>query len=138
MTVDNRTGIILTLGDVMSNPVIDSSGTKRWCNADGQLHRLDGPAIEYSDGTKSWWVNDLLHRLDGPAIERVDGYKAWWVNGKRHRVDGPAYEGADGTKAWHVNDEYLTEAEFNSRTTTKELSIADIEKLLGYPVKVVK
>ena len=99
----------------MSNPVIDSNGTKRWYTADGQRHRVDGPA--------RIWAN---------------GDKAWWVNGKRHRVDGPAYEGADGTKAWHVNDEYLTEAEFNSRTTTKELSIADIEKLLGYPVKVVK
>lgn len=24
-----------------------------------------------------------LHRLDGPAIEYRDGYKAWYVDGKR-------------------------------------------------------
>ncbi len=24
---------------------------------DGKLHRKDGPAIEYYNGTKSWWLN---------------------------------------------------------------------------------
>ena len=33
--------------------VIDSYGTKRWYQ-NGQLHREDGPAVEYADGTKSW------------------------------------------------------------------------------------
>ena len=66
----------------MSNPVIDSSGTKRWYNADGQLHRLDGPAVEYADGYKAWWVNGQLHRLDGPTIDCANGYKAWYLYGK--------------------------------------------------------
>jgi len=26
-------------------------------NEYGQLHRDDGPAIEYPDGRKEWWVN---------------------------------------------------------------------------------
>ncbi len=47
-------------------------------------HRLDGPAMEFADGTKQWYQNDLLHRLDGPAIERPNGYKAWWVNGEEY------------------------------------------------------
>jgi len=43
--------------------------------------------IEYSDGSKSWWVDGKLHRLDGPAIERLEdhtgpGHKEWWVNGQ--------------------------------------------------------
>ena len=40
----------------MSNPVIDSMCNKRRYNADGQYHRLDGPAIEWADGTKLWYL----------------------------------------------------------------------------------
>jgi hypothetical protein len=32
------------------NPFIDSYGNKHWDNDNGELHREDGPAIEYSDG----------------------------------------------------------------------------------------
>ena len=67
-------------------------------------HRLDGPAIEYKDGTKEWWVDDKLHRIDGPAIEYGDGSKEWYVDGKRHRLDGPAVEDANGSKYWFVDD----------------------------------
>lgn len=51
----------------------------------------DGDAL-YQDET------GLLHRLDGPAVEWSDGYKAWYVNGKRHRIGGPAIIWADGGK----------------------------------------
>jgi hypothetical protein len=27
-----------------------------------------------------WRLNDKLHREDGPAIEYVNGDKAWWLN----------------------------------------------------------
>jgi hypothetical protein len=56
---------------------------KEWRNEDGDLHRLDGPAIEWEDGTKQWRVNGKLHRLDGPAVEFADGYKIWWIVGKK-------------------------------------------------------
>ena len=46
------------------------------------LHRTDGPAIEFADGSKRWWVESQLHRLDGPAVEWADGSKEWWVEGK--------------------------------------------------------
>ena len=31
-----------------------------------------------------YWLDEdgLLHREDGPAVEWNDGYKAWWLNGK--------------------------------------------------------
>jgi hypothetical protein len=45
-------------------------------------HREDGPACEYSDGGKAWWLNDQLHREDGPAIEEINGYKYWFLNSK--------------------------------------------------------
>lgn len=45
----------------------------------------------------------IRHRTDGPAIEYANGYREWWVNGKRHRLDGPAYEHAKGDKVWFIN-----------------------------------
>jgi len=60
-----------------------------------------------------------LHRVDGPAIEYDDGSREWYLNGKLHREDGPAIEWADGSKEWFLNDKHLTEKEFNKR---KELS----------------
>ena len=40
-----------------------------WRNLEGKFHRENGPAIEHSDGYKSWWINGQRHRIDGPAIE---------------------------------------------------------------------
>ena len=73
------------------------------------LHREDGPAIEYADGDKEWWINGKLHREDGPAIEDADGYKAWWINGKQ-----------------------LTEEEFDARRNpTTELTLHEIAEKFG-------
>jgi hypothetical protein len=52
-----------------------------WRNAEGQIHREDGPAIEYTDGTKQWWANGKPHRVDGPAVEHSDGTKVWYLHG---------------------------------------------------------
>lgn len=32
-------------------------------------------------GTKCWWLNNERHRTDGPAIEYADGQKRWYING---------------------------------------------------------
>jgi hypothetical protein len=63
--------------------VVDSNGTKLWKNKNNQLHRIDGPAAEYSNGHNAWYQNDLLHRIDGPAVEYNDGKKLWYKNGIR-------------------------------------------------------
>ena len=65
---------------------------KEYRNSEGKLHRENGPAVEWANGTKAWYVNDELHREDGPAIEWASGAKEWWING-----------------------EEFTEEEFNSR-----------------------
>ena len=114
------------------------NGTKHWFLND-KLHREDGPASEYADGSKSWWTNGYRHREDGPAVEDADGSKSWWTNGYRHREDGPALEYADGTKHWFLNGEEYTKEEFLKKTApVKEYTVADLEKLLGHPVKIVK
>jgi len=82
---------------------VDRDGTKRWKNTNGKLHREDGPAIEYANGDKVWYINGIKHRLDGPAVEDVNGDRFWYKNDKRHREDGPAIEYATGNKYWYIN-----------------------------------
>ena len=92
-----------------------------------------------ANGDKLWYLNGELHREDGPAIEKVNGDNYWYLNGELHREDGPAIEYVDGNKYWYLDDIRYTEAEFNAMLNPeKELSVADIEKLLGYKVKIVK
>jgi hypothetical protein len=94
---------------------VDNRGTKRWYNEEDQLHRLDGPAVEWSDGDKWWYQKGKLHRLDGPAVEYSDGHKEWFQNDKLHRLDGPAIEWADGGKAWFIEGEQYNEEKFNAK-----------------------
>ena len=114
-------------------------GTRCYYNNAGELHRDDGPAVEWYDGTKDWYQNGQLHRTDVPAIERSNGTKEWFQNGQRHRADGPAVVFEDGDKRWCINGKYLTEAEFLAATQpVVEMTVADIEKLVGKRVKIIK
>ena len=120
---------------------VDDEGTTRWykdakCKI---LHRENDPAVQYTDGTKFWFQNGQCHRTDGPAIEWSYGTKSWWQNGQYHRTDGPAIERADGYKFWYINGEGMTEAEFLAATQpVVELTVADVEKLVGKRVKIIK
>ena len=102
---------------------------------DGQLHRVDGPAVEYTNGTKLWCQNGQLHREDGPAVEHADGYKAWYKNDQLHRADGPAAQWADGTKSWYINGKRVTQAAVMK--PVKQCIVARIKALLGHKIKVV-
>jgi hypothetical protein len=115
-----------------------NNGTRKWL-LDGKFHREDGPAVEYADGDRYWYLNGKRHREDGPAIEYADGSRFWYLNGERHREDGPAVEYSDGSRYWFLNGVEYTEEEFLKKTAkVKELTVAEIEALLGYSVKVVK
>jgi hypothetical protein len=118
---------------------IDSRGAKRYFSDREMtiLHREDGPAIEFANGSKEWWLNNRLHREDGPAIENANGSKSWWINGKRHREDGPAIENASGYKQWWLNGEYLTKEEFNARGNV-ELTLDEIAAKFGVSVDQLK
>jgi hypothetical protein len=62
---------------------VDVYGNKVWRNSSGKLHRIDGPAIEHSNGDKSYCIDGKYHRIDGPAIEYVNDFKMWWyMNGE--------------------------------------------------------
>jgi hypothetical protein len=114
---------------------VNERGTFWYLN--GKRHREDGPACEYASGSKYWCLNDKLHRENDPAIEHSDGTKYWYLNGKYHRENGPAIERSDGDKYWYLNGEYLSEEEFNKRTKVIEMTVEEVEKLLGHRVKIV-
>lgn len=65
----------------MQTVVINKNLDRFFYNKKFQLHRDNGPAIEYSNGDRVWYQNDKRHRIDGPAVEYENGYKSWWVNG---------------------------------------------------------
>ena len=81
----------------------------------------------------------LCHREDGPAVEYADGYKAWFLNGKRHREDGPAVEYPEGFKAWFLNNRRYTEEEFKKRTAKEIiLTLDEIAAKFGINVSKLK
>ena len=117
--------------------IVNLGHSIEYTNELGQLHREDGPAVEYNNGKKEWWINGKLHRTDGPAreyidkkfwfkngvyhrennlpaIEYIEGYKAWFVEGLRHREDGPAIIKRSGIKEWYLNDNKYTEEEYGN------------------------
>ena len=36
-----------------------------------------------ANGDKEWYLNGQLHREDGPAVEYANGDKYWYLNGQR-------------------------------------------------------
>ena len=87
------------------------------------------------------WENEegQIHREDGPAIEYIGDSKSWYRNGKRHREDGPAVEHADGVEYWYLEGVCLTKEAWKAKMNpVKEMSVQEISELLGFEVKVVK
>ncbi len=63
----------------------------------------------------------------------------WRLDGQLHREDGPAIENANGRRFWFLKGQLVTEEQHQRRTQPAvELTVAEIEKLLGKRVKIVK
>lgn len=77
-----------------STPFVEESGTIFWANAQGILHRNNGPCLivklnnyEYCE----WKIRGIYHRVGGPAIISkyvdsgmdVDSIR-WFLNGKEY------------------------------------------------------
>ncbi len=121
-------------------PAIEASNGEKYWYIDGELHRVNGPAIDNANG-RFWFINGHYHRDGDPAIESANGSKFWYKHGKLHREDGPACEYHNGfDNSWHLNGiKYNSESDWKSALNpVKELSVAEISELLGYEVKVVK
>src|ERR1035437_5403589 len=77
-------------------------GRQEW-RENGELHREDGPAIKFKDGTRMWYRHGRPHREDGPAAEFADGIRSWYRHGQLHREDGPAIETPDGSEVYYLH-----------------------------------
>ena len=99
---------------------IDQYGNQYWYNEHDQLHRTDGPAIVYANGSQLWYFNGKRHRLDGPAVIDPDGDQSWYFNGEYHRTDGPALIYADGYQYWFIHGNQVTEDEYYDITQSEE------------------
>lgn len=81
----------------------------------------------------------ILHREDGPAIEFSDGSKSWFKDGKLHREDGPAIYTYDGGESYYLNDAWYTKAAWTKAVfKVVELTLEDIAKLAGVSVEKIK
>ena len=56
-----------------------------WYNQKGQCHREDGPAIEWANGTKEWYINGRK------LTEQEFNNRKASCNGKIIEVDGKKY-----------------------------------------------
>ena len=90
-------------------------GLKTWHDENNKLHRDgDEPAMIYPPNGKCkiWYFHGLVHRENGPAKIWNDGSKEWWVNGKPHRLDGPAMmesrSGQPKAYMWFIEGKEMT------------------------------
>lgn len=65
---------------------IDQAGSEIW-------HRVDQP--------------DIIHREDGPAIIWDDGSKFWYYDGVNHNENGPSAIYRTGKVYWHYHGMHL-------------------------------
>lgn len=91
---------------------IGGQGNIYYTLPNGQHHREDGPAVEYTHGQKEWWINGRHHRVDGPAIITDNGDQYWMQDGNYHREDGPALAYASGRKTYYIKGVCHTEGKF--------------------------
>ena len=83
-------------------------------------------------GDKCWYQNNKLHRLGGPAIEYTNGGTVWFIHGKYHREDGPAIEYANDDKAWMLNDKrYFDNKAFQAASGLGDMEMTEMVLVHG-------
>lgn len=85
-----------------------------------------------------WYLGDKLHKENGPAVEFADGTREWWIDGKRHREDGAAIEFGDGTNKWFLDGKNLSEENFDAAIKAKYAPPEEEKLLENYTVEEVK
>jgi len=98
------------MSKIIYEVTVENSNT--YWRLNGKLHRKNGPAVEWEDGTKHWYKNGERHREDGPACDHANGNKYWYINDLHHREDGPAIERTEGTYDWYLDGKHYTQIEF--------------------------
>ena len=69
---------------------VSDDGTRKWYS-DGLYHRVDGPAVEYADGSKEWWIDGVKYTerefiaLTTKVVSSLDG-KCIVIDGLEYRL----------------------------------------------------
>ena len=69
---------------------VDDVGNIRY-RYQGKLHRLDGPAVIYKNGSKAWYQYGKRHRKDGPAVFAQGISYEYWLRGQPLEPGSAAY-----------------------------------------------
>ena len=85
-----------------------------------RIHRVDGPAIETSDGSQvAWLINGRYHRAHGPAVVITNNLaveERYYYNGTLHNPDGPAKVNyLTNRKTYYLNGKRVSKLEFIRR-----------------------
>jgi hypothetical protein len=89
-------------------------------------------------GNKHWSHNDALVK-----VEWQHGNISHYKDGKLHNEDGPAYVDHYGNKHWYLEGRpFYNEQEWQTEVAkrnppTKELTVAQIEGILGFKIKII-
>ena len=102
-----------------------------------KIHRIDGPAIETSDGScVAWLINGQYHRVDGPAKVTVNNLaveEMYYYNGKLHNPDGPAkINFLTNRKSYYLNGTRLSKRDFMQRQRTRKRMRGAVAKRVAY------
>ena len=73
----------------MAKRVYNRSGTVRWYDDEGLLHRVDGPASVWPHGTQYWFCHGRFHFVHGPALVWTNGCLRWYGGDHLLRERGP-------------------------------------------------
>jgi hypothetical protein len=71
----------------LDNPVINKHGVYRWYDENENVHRDDGPASIWADGTKIWYRYGHEHRDAGPSTIWPDGSLDWCLDGNMYSFE---------------------------------------------------
>jgi hypothetical protein len=111
----------------------------------GRFHRLDGPAVEFKDGSEEWYLNGKRSREtttgfpEAAVIRKINGevvLQQWWLKGilTRDISDGPAIERKNGTI---IRNSQGAITEFIDEGSTREWWVNGKRHNVGNPAFVV-
>jgi len=93
----------------------------------------------HTHASETWLINGQRHREGDLPAQTCNGDKYWYKLGKLHRTQGPAVEDTDGGREWWLDGKKCTKAGHAAALNqTTDMTIAEIEKKLGYKIKVIK
>lgn len=108
--------------DEEDGPAIISERVEKYYSK-GELHRNDGPAVTFEDGTIMYFSRGVRHRDPrvGPAVHRANGDVEYWWRGMLHRhyEDGPALHWPGGEILTNWEGSFMTDLLGNPITTRR-------------------